>query len=210
MSSVYVEHTNEWLAADQDAEPIEAARALVRDQAQRQRLHLTPKRIDELAAVMMPALEIAQDEDPPPVMVLFLCPYAEDPIITSVKIRAEDLPDTTTLADLADEVRLPVEMLEQPAIEEIIDTRSGPALHVVQRHRQPVDAHVEQVQEHEVFAWIMDDDGPLLVTLSTSYVDLAAASEWRPDLIALAKTLIIEPDTDDFTGHEASPGRGHR
>ena len=204
MSSVYVEYTNEWLAADQDAEPIEAARALVRTQAERVNVHLTPERIEALASVMMPALELAQNEDPPPVMVLFLCPDAEEPIITSVKIRAEDLPEPATLADLADEVRLPVEMLEQPAIEEIVDTRSGPALHVVQRYREPVDAHVEQVQEHEVFAWIVDDDGPLLVTLSTSYVDLAAASEWRPDLIALAKTLIIEPDTDDFTGQEAS------
>jgi hypothetical protein len=149
---------------------------------------------------MVPALEIAQEEDPRPVMVLFLCPDAEEPIITSVKIRAEDLPEPATLDNLAPELRMPTEMLEQPATEEIIDTRSGPALHLIQRHRQPVDAHVEQVQEHEVFLWIVDDDGPLLVTLSTSYVDLAAATEWRPDLIALATSLTIETDAEDLAG----------
>jgi hypothetical protein len=200
MSSVYVEYTNEWLSADQDLEPLEAARALVRTQADRQKLRLPPERIDQLASVMMPALELAQDEDPRPVMVLFICPYAEEPIIASVKIRAEDLPNTPTLADLADEVRLPTEMLEQPATEEIIDTRSGPALHVIQRYREPADAHVEQVQEHEVFAWIVDDEGPLLVTLSTSYVDLAAAAEWRPALRAVAMSLTIEPDPEDVAG----------
>jgi hypothetical protein len=199
MSSLYVEHTAEWLSADLDGEPLQEARALVRAQAEQEDLHLDAEQIEVLASVMMPALELAQNEDPRPVMVLFLCPDAEEPIITSVKIRAEDLPEPATLADLADEVRLPTEMLEQPATEEIIDTRSGPALHVVQRYREPVDAHVEQVQEHEVFAWIMDDDGPLLVTLSTSYVDLAAATEWRPDLIALAKTLVLEPDADEVT-----------
>jgi hypothetical protein len=48
--------------------------------------------------------------------------------------------------------------------------------------------------------YVVDDDGPLVVTLSTSYVDLAAAAEWRPDLIALATSLTIEPDTEDVVG----------
>jgi hypothetical protein len=200
MSSLFVEHTRAWMVADLDAEPLEAARVLVRTQAEEENLQLEPERVEELAAVMVPALELARSEDPPPVLVLFLCPRADQPIITSVKIRAEALEEPATLEELADELRLPAEMLEQPATEEVIDTRGGPALHLIQRYREPVDAAVEQVQEHEAFLWVVDDDGPLLLTLSTSYVDLVAAGDWRPELVALASSLVSQPDPEQATG----------
>jgi hypothetical protein len=196
VSWVFVEHSNEWVVADLDAEPLAGARALVRSQAEEVDLRLEPERIEALAAVMVPALEISQSEDPPPVMVIFLYPRVDQPIVASIKIRAADLPADVTLDELLDDLRLPAEMLEQPAVEETIDTRSGPAVHLIQRYREPVDATFEQVQEHEVFAWIVDDDGPLLLTLSTSYANLAAASTWRPDLVALASTLVLKPDPE--------------
>jgi hypothetical protein len=95
---------------------------------------------------------------------------------------------------------VPAEMLEQPAVVETVETRSGSALHVIQRYREPVDAEVEQVQEHEAYAWILDVYGPMLVTLSTSYVDLVAAAEWRPELNRLASTLVIKADPDETPG----------
>ena len=76
-------------------------------------------------------------------------------------------------------------------------TRSGPALHLIQRYREPETAEVEQIYEHEIFVWLLaDEDGPLLVSMSTSYVDLIAADAWRPLLLMLADTLTAGPDPD--------------
>jgi hypothetical protein len=192
MSSLFVDHTDAWIVADLDADPSDWARDIVRRRAEEEQVELEREQIDLLAEVMLPALNISRAEDPQPVMVLFLSPQVDRPIVTSVKIRAEALDEGFTVEDLPGEFELPAEMLEQPALLETVETASGPALHLVQRYREPVNAEVEQVQEHELFAWLLDDDGPLLVTLSTSYVDLVDAGEWRPELAALAATLVIK------------------
>jgi hypothetical protein len=196
MTSLFVDHTDDWIVADLDVDPLDWARGLVRRRAEEQNLRLEPDRIDLLAGVMVPALELSRAEDPPPVLVLFLYPQADQPMVASVKVRAEALDEGITLDELSDVLRVPAEMLEQPAVEELLETLSGPALHMIQRYREPVDAELEQVQEHEAYAWVLDDDGPLLVTLSTSYLDLVAAAEWRPELWALASTLVARPDLD--------------
>jgi hypothetical protein len=196
MTSLFVDHTDTWIVADLDAEPVAWSRDLVRRRAEEESLRLESERIDRLADVMVPALELSHAEDPPPVMVLFLYPRIDRPIVASVKVRAEALGDDVTLEELSGELALPVQMLEQPAVVETVETRSGPALHVIQRYREPVDTEVEQVQEHETYAWILDVDGPMLVTLSTSYVDLIAAAQWRPELNRLASTLVIKADFD--------------
>jgi hypothetical protein len=201
MSMVFVEYTNIWVKADLRADPVPWARECVRHRAAEVNVHLQQNLIHVLADVLIPALERDPEEDPPTIMVYYLYPFVDQPIITSVKIRTSDLDEETTFEDLADDLRMPAEMLEQPPHEEMVDTRSGPALHVIQRYREPVDPHVEDILESEAFAWILhDDDGPLLVSLSTAYVNLSAAAAWRPELLRLATTLTLEPDPDEETG----------
>jgi hypothetical protein len=198
MSTLFVNHTAVWIIADLDVEPRAWAEDCVRQRAQEENLDLDPELFDLLAAGMVPALDGARSEDPPPVMIIFLYPVTDEPIVTSVHVRAEPVDEGVTIGELADDLRLPAEMLEQPSVESTIETLSGPALHIIQRYRQPIDPKVEEVQEHEAFLWILQDaGGPLAVTLSTSYLDLLAAAEWRPDLTALATSLTIRPDADD-------------
>jgi hypothetical protein len=197
MTSLCVIHMPVWVIADLDADPRPWAEGYVRQRAQEEDVDLEPEFFTLLTDGMVWALNDARNEDPPPVMTIFLYPVTDDPIITSVTVRAEPVDEDVTFEDLADELRLPTAMLEQPRIEEFVETLSGPALHMIQRYRQPVDLEVEEIQEHEAFLWILqDDDGPILVMLSTSYVDLLAAAEWRPDLLALATSLTMEPDQE--------------
>jgi hypothetical protein len=197
MTSLCVIHMPVWVIADLDADPRPWAEGYVRQRAQEEDVDLEHEFFTLLTDGMVWALNDARNEDPPPVMTIFLYPVTDDPIITSVTVRAEPVDEDVTFEDLADELRLPTAMLEQPRIEEFVETLSGPALHMIQRYRQPVDLEVEEIQEHEAFLWILqDDDGPILVMLSTSYVDLLAAAEWRPDLLALATSLTMEPDQE--------------
>jgi hypothetical protein len=197
MTSLFFDHTDIWIVADLETDPVAWSRGLVQRRAEEEGLQLERERIELLADVMLPALERSRAEDPPPVMVLFLYPLVSQPIVTSVKVRAESIEDGVTLDEIADEIKFPAEMLEQPALVETVDTRSGPALHMIQRYREPVNPEVEQVREHEAYVWILADyDGPMLVTLSTTYLDLVAAGEWRPELAGLASTLVMKQDLD--------------
>jgi hypothetical protein len=192
MTSLFLDHNDTWIVADLDADPLAWSRDLVGRRARQQGLELDPERVELLARVMVPALELSRSEDPPPVMVLFLSPFVDQPIVTSVRVRAEGLEETMTLEEFADEARFPAEMLDQPALTETVETRSGPALHLVQRYREPISPEEEQVKEHEAYAWVLDDyDGPMLVTLSTTYTDLVDAGDWRSELAELASTLVM-------------------
>jgi hypothetical protein len=193
MSSVVVEHNGHWVVADLEVDPSGWARDLVRQRAREERLSVRRKRIGLLVRLIVDYLESSRAEDPQPVMVLFLYPVADEPVVTSVKIRAESLVDSMTLDEIADDMRYPAQMLEQPTVEEAVETRSGQALHMVQRYLDPVDPELELVMEHEVYAWVLDDeDGPVLVMLSTAYVDLVAAGQWRSELRDLAETLVLK------------------
>jgi hypothetical protein len=193
MSSVVVEHNGHWVVADLEVDPSGWARDLVRQRAREERLSVRRKRIGLLVRLIVNYLESSRAEDPQPVMVLFLYPVADEPVVTSVKIRAESLVDSMTLDEIADDMRYPAQMLEQPTVEEAVETRSGQALHMVQRYLDPVDPELELVMEHEVYAWVLDDeDGPVLVMLSTAYVDLVAAGQWRSELRDLAETLVLK------------------
>ncbi|GAB6903644.1 hypothetical protein [Kineosporia succinea] len=189
MTSVLVDLADIWVMADLEADPHEWARAAVSS------ADVPEERAALLANVLVPALESARREEVPPVMVLFLMPRPGDPAICSVSVRAEGLADEVTLEDLVEEFRLPEEMLELPAQEESIETEAGPATHLVQRYRSPVNPEYEVVQEHEVFVWrVSDPGGDLGVYLSTSHVDLVEAGYWRPVLVELAKSLELAAD----------------
>src|SRR5689334_51632 len=115
-------------------------------------------------------------------MLLFLQPVAAEPVICSV-------------TDLLEEFRLPEEMLEQPVAQETIQTPAGPAVHLVQRYRAPVNPEYELVQEHEGFVWrVSDAQGDLAFYLSTGYLDLVKAARCRPRLVELAAPLTVTSD----------------
>lgn len=194
MATVTVDLPEEWVAAQLDAEPQEWARATVRRRAQEQQVDLSPERVDRLADVLVPALESARREDFPPALVLFLAPEAGRPAVCSVSVRVEAVDEDVTAEDLLHQLRLPEEMLEQPVVEEIVETRSGPAAHLLQRYLSPQGVDYELVQEHEVFLWrLADAEADWAVYLSTSFLDLVEAAEWRPALLALAGTLDWSP-----------------
>jgi hypothetical protein len=198
MTSLFVDPADLWVVADLEVDPGRYALDLVRSRAEEADICLERTRETLITEVIVSSLESSRAEDPPPVMLLFLYPVPDHPIVTSVSIRAESLTESMTLDEFADDLRLPVEMLEASAVVEAIETRSGQALHMIQRYREPVSPGEEQILENETYAWVLEDyDGPMLVTLSTSYVDLVAAGRWRPELTALASSLVMQQDPDE-------------
>jgi len=196
MTTVLIDYSDAWVAADLEADPGEWARACIRRRAGEEKADLSVDQVGLLADVLVPALDLAGREEIPPVMLLFLLPAADEPAVCSVSVRAEGITGDTSTEDLLQEVRLPAEMLEQPAVEEVVQTRSGPAVHLVQRYLAPQGADFELVQEHEIFVWrLTDAEGDLAVYLSTSYLDLADAAQWRPQLVELAATLTVTEDS---------------
>jgi hypothetical protein len=195
MTTISVEHTDEWVMADLTADSREWTREIIRTRAKEEELDLPEEQIELLADVMLPALESALAEDIPPIMVFFLLPEADVPVSCSVTLRAEELDDDVVVDDLLEALRLPEEMLEQPALEEVVSTPSGEATHLVQRYRAPVNAEYELVQEHEAFVWAVASGGRKLgMFLSTSHLDLVQAGIWRPKLVELASALVLESD----------------
>ncbi|GLY30952.1 hypothetical protein [Kineosporia sp. NBRC 101731] len=195
MTMVLIDHSPVWVLADLDADPLEWARATILDRAAQEQVDLPGDQAQLLAEVLVPALESARHDEVRPLMVLFLLPEADEPAVCSVTVRADGFVDGVTLEELLEELRLPVEMLERPALEETVETAVGPATHLIQRYRAPVNAEYELVQEHEVYVWrVVVDEGVLGIYLSTSYLDLVEAGQWRPELAELAASLTLEAD----------------
>ncbi|GAB3271607.1 hypothetical protein [Kineosporia babensis] len=194
MASVELDYSDEWVLADLEAEPHQWAHQTIRRRAHEEETELPEDQAGLLAEVLMVSLAAARKEEVPPLMVLFLMPEADEPAVCSVSVRAEMLTPDITLEDLLEEIRLPEEMLEQPAQQDELETASGPATHLVQRYRVPVNPEYELVQEHEMFVWrLSDGEGDFGVFLSTSYLDLVAAGRHRPNLVDLAKSLTVVP-----------------
>jgi hypothetical protein len=195
MTTVLLDAAGPWVLADLDADPQTWARDTVRRRAADEQLDLPDERLELLARVLVPALTSARREDVPPIMVLFLLPRADQPSVCSVSVRVEAVEAATTVGHLLAELRLPAEMLEEPALEEALETRSGRASHLVQRYRVPVNPEYEMVQEHEVFVWrVIGVDTDLAVYLSTGYLDPVEAATWRSALVDLAASLTVTPD----------------
>jgi hypothetical protein len=195
MGTVALKYNGLWAEADLRGDADATGREIVHARWQEDDLKVDDARIDVLGNVIALAIRSFQEQDPPPVFAMLLYPDAEEPIVTAVAIRHEPVDEVTDLDEIAAQILLPPQMLEQPALTEFVETAGGPALHIVQRHLSPVAPGVEEVEEHEIFAWCLDDgDGPAVVTLSTTYLDPATAAEWREDLAELARGLVVQPD----------------
>lgn len=137
-------------------------------------------------------VEVLSGQEPRPFMAFLLYPNADQPIITVVAVRIETVDEPITMDEVADVLRMPAEMLEQPADEQVLMTSAGPALRLVQRYLAAVEPGIEAVNEGHAYAWVLDDgEGPVVITLSTCFEDLVAAGQWQPCLDALAHSLRV-------------------
>lgn len=192
MTQIAIAARPAWVLADLEADPADWSLATVRARAEAERLDLTAERAGLLADVLVPALRAARREEVTPALLMFLLPEAGQPSVCSVSVRVEAVEESVGTGELLNDLKLPEEMLEQPALLEYVETLTGPAIHLVQRYRTPVDAEREAVQEHEVFFWhLATEDAHLAVYLSTSYLDLVQAGQWRAELLALAASLEV-------------------
>ncbi|NLT57233.1 MAG: hypothetical protein GXX79_22260 [Actinomycetales bacterium] len=202
MTTVRLRYDDLWAEVDLDADPTTWARELVRcrwlDEETPPDDDLAERAVTGLAAVV----GALRSQEPPPLMGLLLLPRINEPLVTVVAVRCEPVDEPVTLAEVAEVLRLPAEMLEIPAEEDVVDTAAGPALRLLQRFRTPVDPDVEQVQENLAYAWslddveILDDEGdlacgPVVVTVSTSFEDLVDAGQWRATVDDLARSLTV-------------------
>lgn len=194
MTTLRLEYDGLWAEADLDADPMPWARSLVLNRWQEEGLPPDEARAEELAEALAKVLIVLGSEDPPPVLVMLLYPQADEAVVTVVTLRYQELRSAVSLEDVAEELRLPVEMLEQPAEEELLETPSGPALRIVQRHLSPVEPEVEQVQEHVAYLWVFDDGegASVVVSLSSAFEDLVESGDWRPALDELARGLALD------------------
>lgn len=184
-----------WVEADLAGDPEATACELVLHRWHTQNIPRDNARIKLLIDLVTVLIRDYQSEDPPPLHAMLLYPYAEEVMAAVAAVRYEFTEVPLRLDEIADATRLPAEMLEQPALEEVVQTASGPALHLLQRHRTPASPEVEKVEEHDFYAWsVEDEDGPVVITLSTTYRDMAKAAEWRAELAELARDLVIQPD----------------
>lgn len=194
MTTVRLEYDGLWAEADLDADPAVWARALVLRRWQEEGLPPDRARAEILAEGLAPVLSGLAAEDPPPMLVMLLYPQADEAVVAVATVRYQELDTSLGLQEVAEEVRLPVEMLEIPADEQLLDTPSGPALRLVQRHLSPVEPGVEKVQEHVAYLWVFDDGdgGTVVVSLSSAFEDLVAAGDWRSTLDELARGLALD------------------
>jgi hypothetical protein len=195
MTSVNVTYNGLWVEADLDADPLSWAQVTVAQRWAEEDLPPDPELAGLIAENMADVIEVALGQDHPPFMLFLLYPMVNAPYLAAVAVRTEAAQEQdVTLDQLADDIRLPEQMLDKPAEAGIVATPAGPALRLVQRYLAPIEPGIEQVQEAIAYAWIINDgEGPHVVTVSTSFTDLVDAGEWRPAIDALAQSLEVLP-----------------
>jgi hypothetical protein len=183
-----------WAEADLEADPRAAARDLVLQRWQEQRLPIDAGRAQRVAGELARTLLVLRSENPPPALALLLYPKADESLVTVATLRAQGFGEILTRQDVVEELRLPPE-LAATTEETGIDTAGGPAVRLVQRHR-PGGTGPEQ--EHVVYLWLLDDEDPeagvpgsVVITLSTAFEDADEAGRWRPALDDLARGLAL-------------------
>lgn len=193
MTDLNINYNGLWVEADPDADPLNWARTTVAQRWTEEGLPADPELTSAVAENMADIIGTAFEQDPAPLMLFLLYPMANVSVLAAVAVRTEPC-DQISLEQLADEIRLPDPMLEQPVDQGTVDTPAGPALRLIQRYRAPIEPGIEQVQELIAHAWIIHDgDGPRLVTIAASFTDLVNAVEWRPAIDELAQSLQVHP-----------------
>lgn len=192
MKSLNLRYNGLWTEADLDADPAAWATETVTRRWVEEEHPLDPHLAELIAANMADLVRVVREQDPPPFMLFLLYPQANLPALAVVAVRTEPLNTAMTLDQVADDLRLPEQMLDRPAEQTVLDTPAGPALRMIQRYLAPLEPGIDEVQEAIAYAWTIDDgDGPHLVMLSTSFTDLVEAGRWRPCLDELAQTLDV-------------------
>jgi hypothetical protein len=186
MTTLRLDFDPVWAEADLESDPLTAAQALVLERWKAQRRPIDAERAQRVAGELARMLLVLRTENPPPALALLLYPKADDSVVTVATLRAQAFDETLKLGDVVAELRLPPELA--PVVEESeLPTPGGPAVRLVQRHGSP-----GAEQEHVVYVWLLDDeDGSVVITLSTAFEDAAEGGRWRPALDGLARGLTL-------------------
>ena len=188
-ATLRLDYDDQWVEVDLDADPATWARELVEQRWAEEGLPADPGGVDVMVSAVSQLVGGLRDVNAG--MAFLLYPAADGPLVTVVTVRAFDLEPGLTVDGLVAELSFPEQMLEEPTRRSTVDTASGRALRLVQRYREPVSPGVEQVREHIVFAWLFEPE-EAVVTLSTTFVDLAAADTWQPVVEELARSLVMQ------------------
>jgi hypothetical protein len=188
-ATLRLDYDDQWVEVDLGADPASWAREVVEQRWADEGLAADPAGIEVMVAAVSQVVSGLSELNAG--MAFLLYPAADGPLVTVVTVRAFDMEPDLSPDGLAAELSFPEQMLEQPIDRSTVDTASGPALRLVQRYREPVSPGVEQVREHIVFAWLFTPE-ETVVTLSTTFVDLAVAQIWQPAVDELAQSLVLQ------------------
>lgn len=178
----------QWVEVDLSAEPQEWAATTVSRRWAAQRLDGDPARIEAITASI--ARIVASLDAPTLKAALLLHPIPGEPVITVVGVCTVDAAPGLTLDALGDQLCVPEEMLETPRDRSLLETPAGAAVRLVQRYRESLAPGVEEIREHLAYGWLVADHAKgTVLTMSTVFVDLVAASTWTTAVDELAQSL---------------------
>ncbi|MGI9004031.1 MAG: hypothetical protein ACR2GH_20680 [Pseudonocardia sp.] len=189
MTDVRLDYDRRWVEADPNATPQAWAATTVRRRWAERQLGDDPARTE---AIIASVARIVDSIDTTALQAaLLLYPAADEPVVTVVGLRTFDAAPGLTLDALGDELCIPTEMLEVPRDRSVIETPVGPAVRLVQRYRELLSPGVEEIREHVAYGWLVSgsDHEDVVVTVSTAFVDLVAASTWITAVDELAQSL---------------------
>jgi hypothetical protein len=173
-----------WVQVDLEAPPREWAAATVRQRWEAQRLAPDPHRAELITASVariVGTLDTAALD-----VALLLYPAANGPVVTVVGLRTFPATPELTLEALGDELCVPEAMLERPRQRSVVETPAGPAVRLVQRHREPLSPGVEEIRDHIAYGWLVANR---VVVASTTFVDLVAGGIWTASVDDLARSV---------------------
>lgn len=194
MTDININYNGFWVEVGPDTDSLTWARTTVAERWADEDRPPDPQAAEAIAENMAGIIDTAFALDSPPSMLFLLYPMADIPVLAAVAVRTAPCGGKVSLDRLAEDLRLPDSMLEQPIDQSIVATPAGPAMRLVQRFRASGEPGIEQVQEFIAYAWIIDDgEDTYCVTVSTSFTDLVNAGEWLPAVDELARSLEVIP-----------------
>ncbi len=190
MTGLRLHPDTRWVQVDLAAPPRDWAADTVRARWAAQRLDPDPRRAEVITAGV--ARVVASLDLAGLGAALLFYPAANQPVVTVVCLRAFSARPEFTLDALGAELSMPEEVLERPCQRSVVETPAGPAMRLVQRYREPLDAGVDEIREHIAYGWLVaDHDHTTVEIASTTFVDLVAAGVWITAIDTLARSATL-------------------
>lgn len=189
MTGPRLDPDGQWATVDLTVPPQAWVAQTVSRRWAEQRLEPDPHRAEVITASITRIVGALDTADLDAALLLY--PAADQPVVTVVGLRTVPAPPGLTLDALGEELCVPEEMLERPRQRSIIETPAGPTVRLVQRYREPLCPGVEEIRDHVAYGCLAagNDQGKVVVTVSTVFVDLVAAGTWIRKVDELARRL---------------------